>query len=505
MRVNNGSRFLLLIMTLFSVFLLSISCGDDDDDDGEDGDSYCDDDDAIDDDSNVDDDDNDDGDDDDDDDCLDDDDDTVIVDFSREEAVPSLSGFLGTLDFDRVWDEFLVPLEAKYYRGFPPSEEALARAESLGIQYLFVVSDAWGYPPGQEPPYADYSAWEELVRSVARQYGTRVVYDIWNEPDIHLFWWLWPGATYEKFLETFRRAHDVIREELGDEAIISGPSISFFSMQRLRRFADFCRDHGLKVQILSFHLLYQPDSLLPAVEEKIRQAREKFVDNPEYASVGFEELHVNEYLMAYKQNVRPGSVLAFLRHMERAEVDGACKACWPHPDDCDGLLDCYLGGSWTACGDGSMTGILTPDQEPRAVWWAYKHYADGVTSRVRATSSDRRIMALASRESEDPHTAQVLIAHYGDGIEEALSTDISLHDLSSLSFVGSDDTHVSVTVKRMPFIGNGSEPVWELPVVAEYPALPIECDRAAVTVDQLQPYEVYVVSIKRTDQQVCRK
>ncbi len=497
-------RIVIVILLLFAFVI--VSCADDDDDpsagSGQVDDDNDDDSDPMDDDGDT---TSDDDDVTDDDDCLDDDDDTVIVDFSREEAVPSLSGFLGTLDPDLVPDEFLVPLEAKYYRAGPLSEEALARAESLGIQYLFVVSDAWGYPPGQDPPYADYAVWEAVVRSVARQYGTRVVYDIWNEPDIHLFWWLWPGATYEKFLETFRRAHDVIRDELGDEAIISGPSISFFSMKRLRRFADFCRDYGLKVQILSFHLLYQPDSLLPAVEEKIRQAREEFVDNPEYASVGFEELHVNEYLMAYKQNVRPGSVLAFLRHMERAEVDGACKACWPHPVDCDGLLDCYLGGSWTACGDGSMTGILTPDQEPRAVWWAYKHYADGVTSRVWANSSDRRIMALASSRSEDPHTAQVLIAHYGDGIEEPLSMDISLHDLSSLSFVGSDDTHVSVTVKRMPFIGNGSEPVWELPVVAEYPALPIECDRAAVTVDQLQPYEVYVLSIQRTEQQVWRR
>ena len=424
---------------------------------------------------------------------------TVIVDFSNEETVPSLSGFLGTLDHEKVLDEFLIPLDAKHWRAGPPSEEVLTRAESLGIRYICVVSDAWGYPPDQDPPYADYAAWEELVRSVARQYGTRVVYDIWNEPDIHIFWWLWPGATYDKFLETFRRAYDVIREELGDGAVISGPSISLFSMNRLRWFAYFCQAHGLVVQILSFHMLYQPDTWLPVVEQNIQKARAEFVDNPEYADVGFQELHVNEYIMAYQQNVRPGSALAFLRHMERAGVDGACKACWSHPDGCDGLFDCYLGGGWSTCGDGSINGLLTPDLEPRAIWWAYKYYAAGVHSRVQTESSDCRIMAVASRRSEETLTAQVLLAYYGDGNKKALSPEIQLDNLFSLPFVDPEDTHISVTVKRIPFVGNGSDPVWDLPVVAEDPAVPIEGDRAVVMVENIQPYDVFVLSITQAE------
>lgn len=425
---------------------------------------------------------------------------TVIVDFSNEETVPSLSGFLGTLDDEIVLDEFLIPLDAKYWRAGPPSEEVLIRAESLGIRYICVVSDAWGYPGGIDPPFSDYAAWEETVRSIARHYGTRVVYDIWNEPDIPIFWGFWWGATYDRFLETYRRAHDVIREELGDTAIISGPSISLFSMERLHQFCDFCRDNLLRVQVLAFHMLYQPDILLPAMEESIAKARTDFVDNPTYTGVGLQELHVNEYIMAYKQNVRPGSALAFLRHMERAGVDGACKACWSHPDDCDNILDCYLDfENWKTCSDGSINGLLTPDFQPRAIWWAYKYYADGVHSRVQAESSDCRIMAVASRHSEGTMNAQVLLAYYGDGIKKALSPEIQLNNLFSLPFVHPEDTHISVTVKKIPFVGNGSDPVWDLPVVAEDPALPIEGNRAVIMVENIQPYDVFILFIRSAD------
>ena len=54
------------------------------------------------------------------------------------------------------------------------------------------------------------------------------MFDVWNEPDPHFdkptdkgaFW----GGTEEQFFETYARTAKIIREELGPDAMIVGPS-----------------------------------------------------------------------------------------------------------------------------------------------------------------------------------------------------------------------------------------------------------------------------------------
>jgi len=427
----------------------------------------------------------------------------ISVDFSKPESVKSLSGFLGTLKETHVKDEFLLPLKPKYWRG-PSDVEAATRMEALGGKLIIPCTNYWGAPGfpfsknGQKtPPFKDFPAYEEAIRAMTAQHRTRVIYDVWNEPDIPIFWGFWQGADFGKFLETFKRTHDIIRQELGEEAVISGPSIFFFSERKLKRFCDYCKDNNLKVQILSFHLLYQPDDTLPEIETRLRTVKSLYINNPDYASVGFRELHINEYLMAYKQDVRPGSVMAFLRHMEKGGVDGAAKACWAHPTDCSNIIECYI-GDWKTCGDGSINGLLTPLFEPRAIWWAYKHYADGVDSRVYADSSEKTLMPLASSRSEDPDQAQIMVAYYGNNLKNPLSDiSVELNNLTALPFIGPDTQRARITVKRIPFSGVGADPVPRLPVLMDSVPVKIQDSKAVVIIRDMQPYDVFVIWVSQ--------
>ena len=72
-------------------------------------------------------------------------------------------------------------------------------------------------------------AYDSIIRSVVRSTrGKQVMFDVWNEPDPHFdkptdkgaFW----GGTEEQFFETYARTAKIIREELGPDAMIVGPS-----------------------------------------------------------------------------------------------------------------------------------------------------------------------------------------------------------------------------------------------------------------------------------------
>lgn len=421
----------------------------------------------------------------------------VTVDFASEENPSSMSGFLGVISENKIKDEYVTPLAPKYWRG-PSGLHAVEQAEKFDAKLIYVVGNGWAGPMDKDsiPPFEDYEKWKSHVREATSLYGTRVIYDLWNEPDIPLFWGFWEGATLEKFLETAKVTHDVIREELGEDAIISGPSISLFSRGTLKKFMDFCKDNEMKVQIMSFHLLYQPDSFLPLLEVSMKKLKQLYIGTPEYASVGLEEIHVNEFLMAYQQNSRPGSILAFMRTMESAGMDGAAKACWSHPKDCSNIVDCYLpfNDKWKTCGDGSINGLLTPDYQPRAAWWAYKHYADGVESRVEASSKSSRIRVLASRESMDDNIAQVMLAYNGDLLKNLKQIDVELTNLDALSFIQDEPRSIEVTVKRIPYIGLGSREILELPVES-IERIPVQDGKADLVVSDVNPYDAFVILI----------
>jgi hypothetical protein len=425
----------------------------------------------------------------------------VEVDFSQPEPAPILTGVLhGVTDqtpFHAIADIKLASarVNANSYFG-----DVFA---VHGITPVFVVSGAVNLQGAS--PAADWDAFEAQVRAVATEYGNSVIYDIWNEPDQPFFWPFWAGMSAEEgntqlleFLEAFKRAHDVIRDVLGDAVVISGPSFGGIDEGLLRRFMDYSRQQQLTVQVLSVHLIYNPDNTFGAVEQRLGALYEEYVEGPGYDAVGVVELHVNEY-GAPKQYGRPGSMLALLRVMERGGVAQAMRAIWgpsaAFVDDLNGYL--FFAGIaeplfpvTLSLTDGKLTDLLDENFDTRPLWWAYKLYADGAESRVAASSNLDYIMPLASSASAALGYNQLLLAAY-----------------DSDSFPDRPD-RVGVRLDNLPVDGSATIRVFEIPyddaIAQDEPVAIYECALRLQSAGQLTfsvempgDYEVLALTVGR--------
>jgi hypothetical protein len=417
---------------------------------------------------------------------------SINVDLNSPLSVSNMSGFLLGLNpagplASPPSQVYMDTVQPAFWR-VRPVAGWVNRVALTGATPICLLSEGW-YP--NEPmtntttPWSDnYVAWKAHVRAKAQEFGTSVVYDIWNEPDHEMFFMNWPDATFEKFLETFKAAHDAIRAELGTAALISGPSMSeSISPVKHRQFMDYCRDNGLTVQILSLHMLDRTDAQLGQMVSDIQALRNDYLDNPQYASVGMHDIQVNEYGGWGMQSYRPGSLLAFLGSLELAGVDGACKSCWPHP----GCETC------STCWDGSLDGIMTINGTlPRASWWVYKWYAGSYEGRVEAQSNNYSVFPLASTVCEMPDTAQIILgsnARWGEP-QTFSAVNVVLNNLDQVPYFGEDISRVAVVVEKLQYTDANVSLGLNNPVTVDEFMIDVTDGTAQFTVSDLGPYQV---------------
>ncbi|MGI8494933.1 MAG: GH39 family glycosyl hydrolase, partial [Pyrinomonadaceae bacterium] len=221
----------------------------------------------------------------------------IEVDFSQPVVkTKSMSGFLHSVGDDIPAENMIAPLKPKQWRigKFDPAD--YKRIVKSGARPQIVLSDLWGYPaldPKIRPPYQIFAEYENFVRKLARENKSKdVIWDIWNEPeDPKLPFW---KGTFDEFCETYRRAYKVLREELGADAMIGGPSFSRYNRVLLKRFLDYCAANDCEVNFLSWHEL--DDRKITGIAERLKEARELFAGNPAYAKLKIKEIQINEII-----------------------------------------------------------------------------------------------------------------------------------------------------------------------------------------------------------------
>jgi hypothetical protein len=380
---------------------------------------------------------------------------TITVDFSAPiSGQHPLTGLLLGVSDTTPPDSVIKPLQPQLFRAWP-DVTPYSRAVALGVPYVELVGDEWGYPfqnwKGKGPPWADFDAWEKFVGQLASTWrGRDVVFDIWNEPNSPLTW----QGTFQQYIETYVRAANVIRATLGNDAKIAGPETNIYDPYFTNGFMDAMKAANVRVDVLSWHELPDPEKI-PIVQADAEDARSRYIDNPNYASVGVKQLAIYETITQVSAYA-PGDALATFYYMEKGKVDAAARACWPQET---GL---------SSCTDGTMGKLVTPnDYQPRSVWWAYKLYADGAATRVTSTTTDPLSVALAS-------TGQVIVARIDRADSSAqVSVPIDLKGLGSA-------TDVTIKVSVLP--NSGAEALKE-PVAAGERTVPVTGGVAAIQVD----------------------
>ncbi len=372
----------------------------------------------------------------------------VTVDFGQPATgITSMSGFLHGIDPTKPPDSSVKPLQPKLWR--VGRLDVYDRVIASGAEFQLLVSDLWGY--GSNPkgwPYQNYPAWEAFIRQLAQQNkGKKIIWDIWNEPDLKNPFW---KGSREQFFETYKRAYKILREELGPSVMIGGPSISTYNKEYLTAFLDYCKANKLEVNFLAWHELN--DSIILFVDDHVFDAKRNYQQSPFYKELKLQKIYVNEIVGELAQ-YQPGEILGYLYNLEYAKADGACRACW----------DTTGAKKVSNCFNNTLTGTVTPNTfEPRASWWTYKAYADGVNSRVLSRSDSDRLVALASK-SNPQGKAQVLLGYFDRNYSSATTVTLNLTNLQALGIQSGQK--VSLKLEKIP--NNLEGAVQKLAIVKE--------------------------------------
>jgi xylan 1,4-beta-xylosidase len=334
---------------------------------------------------------------------------TVQLDRRIEDVHPA-SGFIHSMSATEPPNGLVAPLRPRLWRSdlrrAPPG-----RVLALGARYEVVLSDLWGYPlndwHGRGPPWRDLGRWERFVRAVARaNRGRPLIWDVWNEPNSPQYF----GGGRENLVRVFEVAFRALREELGPETVIGGPSISTYDPVWLEDLVRCCDP-----SFLSWHENLDPGAPISSIAEHLRDARA--------GPARGREIQVNESVGLADQ-YRPGEILGYLAALERG-ADYTARSCWGEKN----------------CTPQSLDGLLAPGFVPRAAWWAYRWYAAGADARVEARAGDPRVAVLASG-GERP---QALIGRVDREAGPPVDVDVAIEGL--------DLDEALATVERLPDSG----------------------------------------------------
>jgi hypothetical protein len=364
----------------------------------------------------------------------------VTVDFGIPAPTTSMSGLLHGIDTTKPPDNSIKPLQPKLWR--VGRLDIYDRIIASGAEFQLVVSDLWGY--GANPkgwPYQNYPAWEEFVRQLARQNkGKKILWDVWNEPDLKNPFW---NGSREQFFETYKRAYKILRQELGPSALIGGPSITNYNKEYLRAFLDYCKANKLEVNFLAWHELN--DTMISFVDDHVIDAKRNFQQSASYKELKLQKIYVNEIIGNLAQ-YQPGEILGYFYNLEYAKADGACRACWETKGP-NKVSNCF---------NNTLSGMVTPNTfEPRAAWWTYKAYADGVNSRVLSKSDNDRVVALASKSNPEGK-AQVLLGYFDRNYSSATTVTLNLKNLPQLGIQSGQK--IRLKLEKIPNNQEGSVP-----------------------------------------------
>jgi hypothetical protein len=285
------------------------------------------------------------------------------------------------------------------------------------------------FPDGCNPTLvapSDLGAWEELIAEVVRRLATAPEpahrFEVWNEPDIGVFW----HDTQEAFLETAAATHRAIRavaEETGLPLEVGGPAS--FSPGGVARYVAAIVDAGLPLHFVSWHwyanspflgpdgaegnidpVLYEalrgvnPDmtpSIYGAHAREVRSQIEPLLTAADLDPVLLiDEWNISAGGLDLRHDSNEGAAFAAasLIEMERAGLDGA--ALYRSNSDRD------LPGDW---------GMIGKEGEKKPVWWVFDAF-QRTSGRLVAVSGDDPAGGFWARASRRGRRLDVFLATF---------------------------------------------------------------------------------------------
>jgi hypothetical protein len=302
------------------------------------------------------------------------------------------------------------------------------RTIALGGQFILLPHDLWGadgYPisrfPGDNGNWTDYDAFLTRLVNDVRAAGITVQWDIWNEPNISLFW----NRPQAQYFELWRRTHQRLRAEFPGHLLV-GPSCACVPTTTgawWGQYLDFIRSTNTVPDIFSWHSL--PGDPVANVAAANTTLDARGIPHPRAHQI-------NEYGSPSEQN--PGDGSWYLARLERAGADGL-RANWASTAN----LHNDLGNLLVRNSAGQHL--------PKGEWWVYRFYG----SQTGLVSSVTPSPAYDAFATKAPGVAKVLVG--GGGTTGAIA--VALQRLDTTSGIVQNN-RVRIVAQRIPHNGGAA-------------------------------------------------
>lgn len=296
-------------------------------------------------------------------------------------------------------------------------------------QYQVILSDIFGADGGQ-PSNTTYpctngncSNWVAFIGDVVgalQATGLPFAYDIWNEPDISIFW---PGgAQTSQYYQMWQSAYREIRS-VAPNATIVGPDFAYTPEQNQGEWQGFlsnAKSTGTVPNEITNH--EEGDGDDPVADSHAIES--------DIAAAGISPaplLSANEYQPSDRQTA--GVTAWYLARFAQSNYANAMR------------------GNWVCCLTPNLAGVLTDANgtyEPNGNWWAMRAYADMTGLLVSTTGAGSTAISAAQDSS-----AKRSVAIIGDENGYTGAASVTYSGLASVPWLASNG-RVNVTVDRIP-------------------------------------------------------
>ncbi|WP_248963864.1 RICIN domain-containing protein [Sphaerisporangium perillae] len=319
-------------------------------------------------------------------------------------------------------------VSGKYDRRWNATRAQLLRTRSLGGEFVLLVHDLWGadgYPisrfPGDNGDWTDYDNFLTRLINDVRATGAPVQWDLWNEPNITLFW----NRPQSQYLEMWKRAYQRIRAAFPSQLIV-GPSCACVPSTThafWNQYLDYVKANNVVPDIISWHSLPGDPVANVAAADTTLNSRGIPHARP---------YQINEYGASNEQNPADGSW--YIARLERAGADGL-RANWAG----GGNLHNDLGNLLIRNSSGQY--------QPKGEWWAYRFYGSQ-TGQIASVTPSANYDAFATKAAG---TAKILV---GGGTTTG-NIAVNLRRLDTTSGIVQNN-QVRVLAERIPYNGGGA-------------------------------------------------
>ncbi|WP_425956069.1 CBM35 domain-containing protein [Xylanimonas sp. McL0601] len=297
------------------------------------------------------------------------------------------------------------------------------------FQYQVIVSDLFGSTGGAPANTlwpctdGDCSNWLEFIDTAVgalEESGIDFAYDIFNEPDLSIFWR--PGVNTPQYFQMWDSAYAELRRVAPDAKIV-GPSFAFTPERNPGEWATFFA-HVKAANTVPDWITNHDEG---DVDDPVTVAQ-SLRDALDAADIPQRPLSANEYQPADRQSA--GVTAWYLARFAQSTYANAMR------------------GNWSCCMVPNLTGLLTHAQTgwaPTGNWWASQTNADMTGSLVKTSG---QVGSMAISAAKDPSKGQA-VALLGDANGYTGTANVTFTGLGSAAYLVREN-QVHATVYRMP-------------------------------------------------------